>query len=169
MSLSNPTADGLSTPTTWHPPLPNYAPPPLPDVASTPTTTASTPARTQYLLDDPIDPYQQYPVRRLVNDPSFSTPTSTQPSTPSYVHSSPPYRQAYTMYQPHTPGSQQLNFGSQSPFFNPNLRAVMKSPTEYILAGVPVNRGINMASSASAITLSCDEFGHCGSSIGAYR
>ena len=35
----------------------------------------------------------------------------------------------------------------------------MKSPTEYILAGVPANRGINMASSASAITLSCDEFG----------
>jgi hypothetical protein len=63
------------------------------------------------------------------------------------------------MYQPHTPGSQQLNFGSQSPFFHPNLRTVMKSPTEYILAGVPANRGINMASSASAITLSCDEFG----------
>jgi hypothetical protein len=161
MSLSNPTqaADGLSTPTTWQPPLPTDAPPPLPDLASTPTTTASTPARTQYLNDDPIDLYQQYPVRRLANDPSFSTPTSTRSSDPSFVHTSPPYRQAYSMHQPQTPGSQQLIFGSQSSYFNPNLRAVMKSPTEYILAGVPVNRGMNMASSASAITLSCDEFG----------
>jgi hypothetical protein len=159
MSLSNPTAHGLTTPTTWQPPLPPDAPPPLPDFASTPATTASTPARTQSLYDDSIDPYQQFPVRRLVNDPSFSTPISTQSSNPSFVHTSPPYRQAYSMYQPQTPGSQQLHFGSQSPYYSPNLRAVMKSPTEYILAGVPANRGMNRASSASAITLSCDQFG----------
>jgi hypothetical protein len=88
MSLSNPTADGLSTTTTWQPPLPPDAPPPLPDFASTPTATASTPARTQFLYDDSIDPYQQYPVRRLANDPSFSTPTSTRSTDPSFVHTS---------------------------------------------------------------------------------
>jgi len=133
MSLSNPTADGLSTPTTWQPPLPHDAP--------------------------SIDPYQQYPVRRLVNDPSFSTPTSTRSTDPSFVHTSPPYRQAYSVYQPQTPGSQQFTFGSQSPYYSPNLRAVMKSPTEYILAGVPVTTRMHRASSASTITLSCDEFG----------
>ena len=159
MSLSNPTADGLSTPTTWQPPLPHDAPPPLPDFASTPTATASTPARTQFLYDDSIDPYQQYPVRRLANDPSFSTPTSTRSTDPSFVHTSPPYRQAYPMSQPQTPGSQQFTFGSQSPYYSPNLRAVMKSPTEYILAGVPVTTRMHRASSASAITLSCDESG----------
>ncbi len=113
MSLSNPTVDGLSTPTPWQPPLSPDIPPPLPDFASTPTTTASTPARTQHLYDDSIDPYQQYPVRRLANDPSFSTPTSTRSTDPSFVHTSPPYRQAYPRYQPQTPGSQQFTFGSQ--------------------------------------------------------
>ena len=141
-SLNNPTAHGLSTPTTWQPPLPADVPPPLPDFESTPTTTASNPARTQHLHADSIDPYQQYPVRRLDSDPSFSTPTSTRSSDPSFVHTSPLYRQAYSMYPPQTPGSQQLTFGSQSPYFNPNQRTVMKSPTEYILAGVPGSRGM---------------------------
>ena len=93
-------------------------------------------------------------MRRLANDPSFSTPTSTRSTDPSFVNMSPPYRQTYSMYQPQTPGAQQVTFGSQSPYFNPNLRAVMKSPTEYILAGVR-----NRASSASALTLSSNEFG----------
>ena len=46
MSLSNPTADGLSTPTAWQPPLPPDVPPPLPDQLrrghSTHTMTTST-------------------------------------------------------------------------------------------------------------------------------
>ena len=159
MSLTNPTAHGLSTPTTWQPPLPADVPPPLPDFESTPTTPASNPARTHYSYDISIDPHQQYPVRRLDSDPSFSTPTSTRSSDPSFVHTTPLYRQAYSMYPPQSPGSQQLIFGSQSPYFNPNLRTVMKSPTEYILAGVPGSRGMTRTSSASTITLSCDEFG----------
>jgi hypothetical protein len=56
------------------------------------------------------------------------------------------------LYMPQTPGSQQLNFGLQ-------LRTAMKSPTEFILAGVRDHRGVPMASSASASTLSCDESG----------
>ena len=63
------------------------------------------------------------------------------------------------MHSPQTPGSQQLTFGSQSPYLNPTLRTVMKPPPEYILAGVPGSRGLTRTSSASAITLSCDEFG----------
>jgi hypothetical protein len=122
MSLSNPTADGMSTPTTGQPPLPPDAPPPLPTTASTQTTTASTPARTQFLYDDPTDPYAQFPVRRLANDPSFSTPTSTPLSDPQLAHASPLYRHPHSMYQLQPPGFQQLNFGFQSPPFSQHLR-----------------------------------------------
>ena len=158
MSLSNPTADGMSTPTTGQPPLPPDAPPPLPTTASTQTTTASTPARTQFLYDDPTDPYAQFPVRRLTNDPSFSTPTSNPLSGSQFIHTSPPYRHPSSMYQLQPPGYQPLNFGFQSPPFSQNQRKVMKSPTEFILAGVR-DRGVPMATSASTFTLSCDEFG----------
>jgi len=120
MSLSNPTADGLSTPMPWQPPLPANPPPPLPDDTSTSTMTASTSARPQFFGDDSMDLYQQFPVRRLANDPMFSTPTFTRTSDPLFVHTSQPYRHEYSMYMPQT-GSQQFHFGSQ-------LRTPMKSP-----------------------------------------
>ena len=76
MSFSNPTTGGLSPPTMWQPPLPNFAPPPLPTSASIPTTPVSTQPTTQYLYDDPNDPYQQFPVRRINYDSSLLTPTN---------------------------------------------------------------------------------------------
>ena len=158
MSLSNPTTGGLSPPTIWQPPLPNFAPPPLPTSASIPTTPALTQPTTQYLYDDPNDPYQQFPVRRINYDSSFLTPTSTRPLDPSIVYGTPPHHQAQHM--PRTPGFQPFFSGYPAvTSFGAYSRSVTKSPSEYIRAGIPVNRGTIMPPSASAYPLSCDEFG----------
>ena len=158
MSLSNPTTGGLSPPTIWQPPLPNFAPPPLPTSASIPTTPVLTQPTTQYLYDDPNDPYQQFPVRRINYDSSLLTPTSTRPLDPSIVYGTPPYHQAQHM--PRTPGFQPFFSGYPAvTSFGTYSRSVTKSPSEYIRAGIPVNRGTIMPPSASAYPLSCDEFG----------
>ena len=158
MSLSNPTAGGLSPPTIWQPPLPTFAPPPLPTSASIPTTPVLTQPTTQYLYDDPNDPYQQFPVRRINYDSSLLTPTSTRPLDPSIVYGTPPYHQAQHM--PRTPGFQPFFSGYPAvTSFGTYSRTVTKSPSEYIRAGIPANRGTIMPPSASAYPLSCDEFG----------
>ena len=158
MSLSNPTTGSLSPPTIWQPPLPNFAPPPLPTSASIPTTPVLTQPTTQYLYDDPNDPYQQFPVRRINYDSSLLTPTSTRPLDPSIVYGTPPYHQAQHM--PRTPGFQPFFSGYPAvTSFGTYSRTVTKSPSEYIRAGIPANRGTIMPPSASAYPLSCDEFG----------
>ena len=147
MSLSDPTAEGLSTPTTWQPPLPPDAPPPLPNSASTPTTPAMPTAATQPLYIYSNDPYHQFTVRRLDQDPSFSTPTQSRTTNTSIIYGTPPYA-----------GFHQAYFGNQSSPFNHVARSVTKPPSEYIKAGALGDRGLTMSSSASK-SLSRDENG----------
>ena len=146
MNHSNPTADGMSTPTAWQPPLPLDGPPPLPSSASTPTTPALPTDATQSLNINSYDPYHQFPVRRLDQDPSFSTPTQSRTTNPSIIYGTPPYV-----------GFQQSYFGNQPSPFSNVARSVTKLPSEYIKAGALGDRGLTMSS--STYSLSRDENG----------
>ncbi len=139
MNHSSPTADGMSTPTAWQPPLPLDGPPPLPNSASTPTTPALPTDATQSLNISSYDPYHQFPVRRLDQDPSFSTPTQSRTTNPSIIYGTPPYI-----------GFQQSYFGNQPSPFSNVARSVTKLPSEYIKAGALGDRGLTMSSSTQS-------------------